>query len=314
MIDDNSNINLIQTDPDLIKLNIIINDPLLQRKKELNSTVQFYKNVPLPSIVEISESGTCNRTCSFCPRSSADYEDKKEFINEQLVTKLANELAEVNYSGLILFSGFVEPLLDVNIANHISTLKNKVPNCRIEMVTNGDPITVKNLNKLQEAGLDALLVSCYDGEHQIEEISSKVSLSKMPKNLVVFRKRWAGADKNFGISLSNRGGMMLKAEFAIGNLDKPWDNPCYYPSNTFFLDYNGDVLICAHDWGKKATVGNLINETFFGIWTGNKFSSMRQNLIAGNRRFMPCNICNVEGTRMGREHAEAWLKDSSGIS
>ena len=71
----------------------------------------------------------------------------------------------------MLFSGFVEPLLDKNIAKHIKIFKTEVPSCRVEMVTNGDPITIANLNKISDAGLDALLVSCYDGEHQIEEIT-----------------------------------------------------------------------------------------------------------------------------------------------
>ena len=45
-------------------------DPLIKRKAEITKKIQFYKkNIPLPSVVEISESGTCNRTCSFCPKS-----------------------------------------------------------------------------------------------------------------------------------------------------------------------------------------------------------------------------------------------------
>jgi radical SAM protein with 4Fe4S-binding SPASM domain len=184
----------------------------------------------------------------------------------------------------------------------------KNPQCRIEMVTNGDPVTINNLNRIYDAGLDTLLVSCYDGEHQIEEISSKVSQSKMPEEFVVFRKRWVGADKNFGISLSNRGGMMSSAVFSIESLDQPWDHPCYYPANTFFLDYTGDVLMCAHDWGKKAVVGDLNSESFYEIWTGKKFSNLRKKLLDGNRGFGPCKVCNVEGTRMGIEHAEAWLE------
>ena len=59
-------------------------DPLIKRKAELTKKIQFYKkNIPLPSVVEISESGTCNRTCSFCPRSAPDYNDIKEFISEK---------------------------------------------------------------------------------------------------------------------------------------------------------------------------------------------------------------------------------------
>ena len=51
-------------------------DPLIKRKKFLSKNVQFDKNkVPLPSVIEISESGTCNRVCSFCPRSAPDYKD-----------------------------------------------------------------------------------------------------------------------------------------------------------------------------------------------------------------------------------------------
>ena len=96
-------------------------------KKFLDSNIKFknqtvtermqlfnYKNkeFPLPTEIEISESGTCNRKCSFCPRSTDGFEDIKEFISKELVNKIANELRELDYRGVIRFSGFVEPLLD----------------------------------------------------------------------------------------------------------------------------------------------------------------------------------------------------------
>lgn len=288
------------------ELNTKFDDPLMTRKRESNSQVQNYNGIPLPSIVEISESGTCNRTCSFCPRSAPNFEDKKEFINESLSVKLADQLNDLGYRGLILFSGFVEPLLDKNLPHHIRLLKIKNPDVRIEAVTNGDPITIKNLNALHEAGLDALLVSCYDGEHQIAAILNKVRRSKFPEKAVMFRKRWGGSVENFGISLSNRGGLMSNAEFQIGNLKEAWNNPCFYPANTFFLDYNGDVLMCSHDWGRKQIVGNLKQETFLEIWQGPRMSGIRKMLLNGDRSVTPCNICNVQGTRMGVEHANAW--------
>ena len=57
-------------------------DPLIKRKANLTKKIQYYNNVPLPSVIEISESGTCNRKCSFCPRSAPDFKDVKEFISE----------------------------------------------------------------------------------------------------------------------------------------------------------------------------------------------------------------------------------------
>jgi hypothetical protein len=38
------------------------------------------KKIPLPTEIEISESGTCNRKCVFCPRSAEGFEDKKYLL------------------------------------------------------------------------------------------------------------------------------------------------------------------------------------------------------------------------------------------
>ena len=59
--------------------------------------------------------------------------------------------------------------------------------------------------------------------------------------------------------------MMNNADFSIKSLSEPLKSPCYYPSYTFFLDYQGDVLMCPHDWGKKLILGNL-NEKSFQIY------------------------------------------------
>ena len=98
-------------------------DPVIKKKSREVSNIQFTEDGrPLPAIVEISESGTCNRTCSFCPRSDPDWKDIKEFISDEMVDKLCSELAEFDYHGLIIISGFVEPLLDKNIYNIIKKL------------------------------------------------------------------------------------------------------------------------------------------------------------------------------------------------
>ena len=97
-------------------------DPAIGRKSKLvNDALHLVDGWPLPSVVEISESGTCNRKCVFCPRSSSDYKDVKEFIDPELINKLVSELAEFSYSGIVLFSGFVEPLCLIN--RYIITLR-----------------------------------------------------------------------------------------------------------------------------------------------------------------------------------------------
>ena len=54
-----------------------------------------------------------------CPRSDDGYQDIKEFITTDLHTKLMNELSDLNYKGLIMYSGFNEPLLNKEIYKNI---------------------------------------------------------------------------------------------------------------------------------------------------------------------------------------------------
>ena len=109
-------------------------------------------------------------------------------------------------------------------------------------------------------------------------------------------------------SKSNRSGLMENAEFKIKSLAEPLKNPCYIPSYTFFLDYQGDVLMCPHDWGKKIILGNLNKTNLTDIWFSKKSMQIRKMLNKSNRNFTPCNVCDVEGTLIGNEQSKAWDK------
>ena len=262
----------------------------------------------MPSIVEISESGTCNRKCSFCPRSAPNFLDIKEFVSEDLINKISKELSVYDYSGIFLFSGFVEPMVDKNIYFLISIVRNNLPKAKIEMVTNGDALNEQRIKKLFKSGLSTLLVSIYDGKKETDKMEKLLQNSDLSEDQFKVRHRYLPESKSFGITLSNRAGMMDKAEYVIPSLKEPKKKSCYYPHYTFFMDYTGEILICSHDWGKKLVVGNLNNETFIDIWLNQKFNLARKNLYNANRNFSPCYKCDVTGTFMGSVHANAWNK------
>jgi len=293
------------------KNNIKFYDPQIDFKKEsISKRLQFIKgtNFPMPSEVEISESGICNRKCSFCPRSDPNYPDINEFISEKLHKKLCDELSELNYSGLIIYSGFVEPMLDKNIYNLVNYAKSKNPKARVEIITNGDVLNKPRLKKIFDSGLDRLQISLYDGEDQFEK------LQKLGKNLelndfqYVLRKRYLPEEKNFGITISNRGGMLTNSLYKIPPRKEPLKEKCFYPSYKFFLDYNGDVLMCSHDWGKKNILGNLNKQSLKDIWLSEKAMTARKKLNNFDRSLSPCNVCDVNGLLIGSEHSEAWKK------
>ena len=280
-------------------------DPLIKRKANLTRNIQFSdKNIPLPSVIEISESGTCNRKCSFCPRSAPDFKDIKEFISEDLIVKLSKELSHYEYSGIFLFSGFVEPMIDKNIYKLISIVRNNLPKAKIEMVTNGDALNKQRAKKLYKSGLSTLLVSIYDGKKEAEAMDKLLRSSGLNDGQFKIRHRYLPESESFGITLSNRAGMMENAEYKIPKTTSPLKNPCYIPSYTLFFDYLGDVLMCPHDWGKKIILGNLKKEKLIDIWFKDKSIKIRNILVNSNRNFSPCNVCDVDGTLIGKINAE----------
>tara|TARA_B110001452_G_C15206183_1_gene418437 strand:- start:617 stop:1501 length:885 start_codon:yes stop_codon:yes gene_type:complete len=284
-------------------------DPNIENKsKTVEDNIQLMNynglELPLPTEIEISESGTCNRSCSFCPRSDPLFEDKKEFISNKLHEKLCLELKDLNYKGTIRYSGFVEPMLDKNIYNLINMAKKNLPNCNIEMVTNGDPLNLKRLNKLFNNGLNRILVSAYDDKETADKLEKLCEDADLTKEQYIVRHRYYTEEEDFGITLSNRSGLMKNAEFKIPDLTEPLKNPCYIPSYTFFLDYQGDVLMCPHDWGKKIILGDLNKNKLIDIWFSEKSIKIRKILNKSNRNFAPCNICDVTGTFMGKKNSE----------
>ena len=282
-------------------------DPLISRKKKISSNLFLDSGgYPLPSVVEISESGTCNRVCSFCPRSAKDFVDKKEFISQDLVEKLSNELKEYNYKGIFLFSGFVEPLLDKNIFNLISVVKDRLPEAKIEIVTNGDVLNENRAKKLFESGLSTLLISIYDGKKEADNMEQMLIRANIPQEKFKIRHRYLTENEDFGITLSNRSGMMENAEYKIPSLKEPLKKPCYYPHYLFFMDYQGDVILCPHDWGKKFMVGNMNKSNFLDLWNSQKMKVARQKLTNANRKFSPCSKCDVNGIFMGKNFSDKW--------
>ncbi len=141
-------------------------DPNIDRKSKIynDSFKALPDGTPLPSIIEISNSGICNRKCSFCPRSDPDYDHAHEFFSNDLHDKLCNDLAEYNFNGIFAYCGFNEPLLKKDIFRDIEFARKTMPDSKIEIVTNGDVLSKVRLKNLYDAGLTTLLISVYDGK------------------------------------------------------------------------------------------------------------------------------------------------------
>lgn len=287
-------------------------DPNIARKDafqndHLASSGRLPDGSPAFSEVEFNVSGLCNRVCFFCPRVDPEiFPNVNEHITLNLYRKIMSDLKDIDYTGRVSYSGFGEPLLHPKHLDLIKITRELLPDCWLDMVSNGDRITAKKMTELFDAGLTTLLISMYDGPEQIEHFESIISEAQLPEGSVILRKRYLPPEESYGINVTNRAGMVSVKEIGVTVLTEAMKHPCYYTHYRMMIDYTGEVLLCPHDWGKKLIVGDLHKQSILEIWTGRLLTSVRKRLGEGDRAFPPCNKCDVLGTRQGGEHFNAW--------
>lgn len=266
------------------------------------------------TVVEFNIFGACNRSCSFCPVSdSTFYTNKHVGITVDLYTKIMTDLSRINYDGTILFSAFSEPFLNKDLPGLVRITKKILPGSRLEIVSNGD-IIKKKPNKLVELfkrGLDTVSISIYDSHKEFKEFQKiRTELNITKEQLILRRRYYEEGTGDYGLIVSNRTGLVDSNEYRSKNEDKieklPLNRACFYPFYQMLIDYNGDMILCPHDWGKKYIIGNLAEENIWNLWTSKKYETARKLLSEKNRNFKPCNTCDVYGDIIGRANYEMW--------
>ena len=246
------------------------------------------------SSVDITTIDLCNRSCVFCPRHDPKvYPNRNLRMTAEGAQIIAKKLNDIDYTGTIAISGFGENLLNPEIVEILSVLKIYNPDAYVECNTNGDPLTKETLVKILSTNIDCLNINMYDGLHQIEQFDKLIE--GLPEDKIKYRVHWD--EKDYGIIFNNRSGMIkwLKYE-SKKDVSK---SPCYYPFYKMMVDWNGDVLFCANDWGRVRVVGNLMQQTVEEVWMSKEMNKVRSYLMEGDRSLNPCNTCSVDGTLVG---------------
>jgi radical SAM protein with 4Fe4S-binding SPASM domain len=257
-----------------------------------------YDGRPLPVAIEISINGACNRRCKFCPRVDENkYPNILESLDFDVYKRVIESLERNSFSGVLQFVGFCEPLLTRNLVDYFRIVPK---NIKIDLVSNLD--IIPDFDELHEAGLDNLMVSVYDGDVRYEELNRLIP-DKYLNSLVFLRKRYSVDNWE---TLSNRAGAVDLESLGLKRETLPLSKPCYFPFYKMFIDYNGDVLICSHDWDKHLIVGNVHHEDIYDIWWSDTFMNVRRNLLESKRNHLPCQNCNVIGTLNGQQFFDTW--------
>jgi radical SAM protein with 4Fe4S-binding SPASM domain len=277
----------------------------LHRKAKIINVDHLFCGVPAPRWIDVNITELCNRSCEFCPRVDENlYPNQPLHMSISLAKRIHQQLSEFNFSGVLVLSGYSEPLLHPDLCDLVRTLKPNGSRYRLEIVTNGDKLKDNLLQDLYMAGCDYFVVSLYDGPEQISHYENLFLSAKVPVSAYVLRDRWYDADTQYGLKLTNRAGNINKGELSGGPA------PCYYLAYSMMIDWNGDVLLCVQDWDKRVKYGNLHLQSIWSIWNSSGMMKRRHRLLRGDRGATPCNKCDASGVVHGAVQAAIWSSDS----
>ena len=127
------------------------------RYRKIQDAFVHRRSSTSPVIVEIEPTTACNLACTFCPRASLTRPEGR--LSEEDFLSILENLGNPPDEGMLLFSGFGEPMQHERIAVFVRQAKQAGWFCGI--TTNGTRLSEPSAEGLLSAGLDVLQVSLH---------------------------------------------------------------------------------------------------------------------------------------------------------
>lgn len=130
----------------------------------MDNRERFKANIRM---VEIEMHSYCNRQCWFCPNQFIDRQGPVQWLNEDILTQVLNDLAWISYDGIVSFSGNCEPFSQADeFIRRVHLVRNHLPNAFLCTNTNTDYLTPEMLQKTAKAGMDLIKAQLYFGKDE----------------------------------------------------------------------------------------------------------------------------------------------------
>lgn len=255
------------------------------RQGVYDETEKLYKHVPLFNHIELETINRCNGNCSFCPVNRNVDPREKKIMSKELFESIVDQLAEISYKGRFTTFSNNEPLLDDRIIDFNRYAREKLPDARMHLFTNGTLMTLEKFIALTDI-LDELIIDNYQQELKLikpcieiqEYCETHPELTK--KVTIVLRKPQE--------ILTTRGGNAPNRERMI----EYGDDRCVLPYKQVIVRPDGKISLCCNDTLGKYTLGDLNHENLVDVWYGAKFSTVRKALYEGRRAWGVCALCD----------------------
>lgn len=280
--------------------------------------------------IEIETSTQCNRNCSYCPNSQPGFEHRRSsnaFMEMAMFEKLLADLKQVDYDGKISLVGMNEFFMHDGNFEYLERIKQELPDCTIQIYSNGDYLTAERLQRAAKAGVDLIVISfhlqankAYNTEDIVDRAAKFMKRTGQALVMTDFEK-----GKRFHFQ-SQLGEMRILAGLVNWQTDghswggiidagKPMaevGTPCQSPVNILCLTADGDFTLCcavprektAENIANGAMLGNLRDyPSIFHAYASDAMLYWRQHAFSTDKIPPLCQDCswrNANTHRMNR--------------
>lgn len=242
--------------------------------------------------VGIEISTYCNRKCYYCPNSV--HETPKEFMSREVFLKALERLKEINYSCIIDYSFYNEPLLDDRLPEFVKLTKEILKKCIIRIFTNGDYLTPELAGELIDSGVSLFTITQHDKNEEVFMKKMRPLLERFPDNIVL--------NCLHNAAVGNRGGAIeVKNQIAM--------EKCFTADGNMIITYNGDILLCCNDYHRKHVFGNIMNESIPEIRNKKSFKKIRKDVRKGITRLEICKQCFARESNLTKKDLGSYIKE-----
>lgn len=274
-----------------------------------------------PWTVKIEFTRGCNLACKFCPTAVLPYSKDKQYLDPDLCRLIAEQVAEVLPDGRIELTMRGEPTLNPDVLKNLEILRQVLPYMQISMFTNGVLFFKypEMMKELIEAGVNILNIDCYNNTYKrFHDLVLKSFNGKGYAKLEDFRRfsAYKRHPRGHFLRVVNLVPDIQEGEVDVrqihnnaGNVDPdylkslpgykfpslPLQKQCARPFRELVVTYDGDLVICCHDWRAECVLGNVNDSTLHDLWYGKMHHEILKSLYKKDRSGKPCNKCDYGG-------------------
>lgn len=270
---------------------------------ETDASIANNKNLLGCFAVEFNVTDLCNRHCWMCPHHNEElFPNRKVFMEFNTVKNVIDDLKKHNFKGQIIFGGWGEPLLVPDLLKMIRYASDELPSSTSSLISNLDRLVLGsipgygpfNTQDLVDSGLVELEFDGYDNDARLAEYFKFLKPLIGVVSMMVHRRYHTKMKHSY----LTRANLMdpLTGLSPVKN-DRVYKSPCWVPLNKAFIDPEGIIRACCHNWDRKlGDHGNVNNTPFSELWMHSQsLNKLRKNIYSDRSNEEVCSKCDAAG-------------------